>query len=183
MSTPLVEIKGFPELEAKIKELADDKKKKAAVTGLLRKVAQVTVKAAKRNAPVAKKPHLVSGKRTRRLIQPGNLSKSIGIIQGRRGKAAQNPTIYVGPRAKGNNLGFYGHMVEYGHNIYRAGFKRQHSASDKAKAHNAGGAKGRTKAIPFMRKTYEQTKGQVTNETQAVVEKYIQQQIDKLSRQ
>jgi hypothetical protein len=39
------------------------------------------------------KPHKVRGK----LIQPGNL-KAIGAITGKQ----ENPTVYAGPRAKGN---------------------------------------------------------------------------------
>jgi hypothetical protein len=40
------------------------------------------------------KPHKVRGK----LIQPGNLKKAIGAITGKQ----ENPTVYAGPRAKGN---------------------------------------------------------------------------------
>jgi hypothetical protein len=43
------------------------------------------------------KPHKVRGK----LIQPGNL-KTIGAITGKQ----ENPTVYAGPRAKGNFYGF-----------------------------------------------------------------------------
>jgi HK97 gp10 family phage protein len=181
MSSPLVEITGFAELQRKLILLADDKKKKAPMLRVLRKVAQGTIKAAKRNAPVSKQAHLISGKRTRKIVQPKNLSKSIGAITGKKGAAKTNPTIYVGPRTKGINDGFYGNFVEYGHNIYSKGFKRKRSASAKAKAHNAGGAKSRTTAIPFMRDTYDQTKGQVTAEAEKGVVAFIQKEINKLS--
>jgi HK97 gp10 family phage protein len=178
----LTEITGFPQLIEKIKTLANDKQKKTEILKILRRVAAGTVQVARREAPVSDKPHLVSGKRTRKVIQPGALKKAIGVIQGKRGAAKENPTIYVGPRAKGNNDGWYGNFVEYGHNIYKKGFKRKHSVSGKAKAHNAAGAKRRTKANLFMARTYSQTKGQVTQEAAASVTKYIQKRFDALSR-
>lgn len=181
MSSSLVEITGFAELQRKLMLLANDKQKRAPMLKVLRKVAQGTVKVAKRKAPVSKKPHLISGKRTRRMVQPKNLSKSIGTITGKKGAAKTNPTIYVGPRTKGVNDGFYGNFVEYGHNIYNKGFKRKRSVSAKAKAHNAAGAKSSTTAIPFMRDTYDQTKGQVTAESEKSVVAFIQKEINKLS--
>ena len=74
MAKPIVEITGFPELEKKIKALSDDKSKKREVVGILKQVASSTVKAAKQTAPISKKKHTARG----RVIQPGNLKKSIG---------------------------------------------------------------------------------------------------------
>ena len=96
MAKSIVEITGFPELERKIKALGDDKSKKREVIGILKQVASSTVKAAKQTAPISKKKHTARG----RVIQPGNLKKSIGTIVGRKGNAKDNPTVYVGPRAK-----------------------------------------------------------------------------------
>jgi HK97 gp10 family phage protein len=182
MSRPLVEITGFRELQEKLKRLANDRQKRAEILKVLRKVAQGTVRVARQTAPVSKRPHIVSGKRTKKTIQPGALRKSIGVITGRKGQAKDNPTVYVGPRAKGNFDGFYGHFVEYGHNVYASDFKRKRSSSDKARAHNNAGAKSRTTANPFMKETYDTTKGQVTQETVKSVEKVIQKSIDRLSR-
>lgn len=181
MSRPVTEISGFRELQEKLKRLANDKQRKAEVIKVLRAVASGTTRVAKNNAPKSKKPHLISGKRTRRVIQPGNLKKSIGVIVGKRGKAKENPTVYVGPRAKGNNLGFYGNFVEYGHNIYKAGFKRKRSASAKARQHNTAGSSKRTAANPFMAKTYAETKGHVTAETEQKVVAIIKKSINKYS--
>jgi HK97 gp10 family phage protein len=173
MAKPMVEITGFPELERKIKALSDDKSKKREVVGILKQVASSTVKAAKQTAPISKKKHTARG----RVIQPGNLKKSIGTIVGRKGSAKDNPTVYVGPRAKGKQDGWYGHFVEYGFNVYNKGFKRKRKAGA-----NNGAAIRRTKGNPFMKNAYEQTKGAVTQESEAKVARYIQKRIDKLSR-
>lgn len=181
MSKSLVQITGFAELQEKLKLLSSDKQKRAEMLKVLRKVASGTVRVARRKAPVAPRKHMVSGKRTKKVIEPGALRKSIGIIQGKKGGARENPTIYVGPRAKGNWDGWYGHFVEYGHNIYNGSFKRKHSASAKARAHNAMGAKSKTASNPFMADTYAETKGQVTAETEKQVARVVQKTIDRLS--
>ncbi|MBF05024.1 MAG: hypothetical protein CMP76_17240 [Flavobacterium sp.] len=177
MSKPLVKIEGFEELVSKVKRIANDKQKKQAIIPVLRAVASGTVKVAKNEAPVSKKAHIVSGKRTKKKINPGNLKKAIGIILGKRGKSKENPTVYVGPRAKGSFDGFYGGWVEKGHNVYAKGFKRK-----RTKGVNTGAAKSKTKAIPFMQRAYNQTKGQVTSEAEKKVARVIQKQIDKLSK-
>lgn len=173
MSRELVEIQGFTELLSKIKELSSDKDKKREVIAVLRKVAAATVKVAKQNAPIAQKQHKARGK----AISPGNLKKSIGIIVGRKGESKNNPVIYVGPRAKGNNDGWYGHFVEYGVNVYKKGYKRK-----RKKGANASAAISRTKANPFMQRTYEQTSGRISQEAAQKVAAFIQKRIDKLSR-
>jgi len=178
LSSPLIEIEGFPELLEKIKQLGDDRSKRQEVLKVLRQVANVTVNVARANAPVSRKPHLVSGSRTRKMISPGTLKKSIGTITGK----SDNPTILVGPRAKGSFEGWYGNFVEKGHAVYKKGFKRKHSNSIKALTHNATGAKSRTRADLFMQRSYEVTKGQVTAEAEKKMAAYIQKQIDRLSR-
>lgn len=174
MPKPIVEITGFPELEKKIKALGDDKSKKREVIGILRQVANSTVKAARQTAPVRRSYTNIKTKKT---VLGGTLQKSIGTIVGKKGSAKDNPTVYVGPRAKGNNDGWYGHFVEYGVNLYNKGFKRKR----KAGANNAFAVR-RTKGNPFMKNAYEQTKGAVTQDAEAKVARYIQKRIDKLSR-
>jgi len=173
MSKPLVEISGFKELEAKIKLLADDKDKKRELLLILRQVAKPTLEAAKGLVPISKKPHLVSGKRTKEIIQPGNLKKSLGLITGK----SDNPTILVGARAKGQFKGWYGAMVEKGHNIYAKGFKRKRTGGSV----NNFAAKSRTKVTPFMESAYNATNGQVTSDAEKRVTTFIQRRIDKLS--
>jgi HK97 gp10 family phage protein len=168
MSKLVVEIEGFEQLQAKIKDLANDKDKRREVLGLLRQVAKPTLQAARNNVPISKKKHSARGK----VINPGNLKKSLGTITGR----GDNPTIYVGPRAKGNNDGWYGHFVEYGVNKYSKGFKRK-----RKKGANNAAALGRTTGNPFMRKAYDSTQGGVTSDAESKVAAYIQRRIDKLS--
>jgi len=153
MPKDVVEITGFRELQAKIKVLPDKVKRKELLK-IMGQVANPTVKAARSNAPISKKPHLQSGKRSYRVIQPGNLKKSIGKITSRRNKV--NAVLYVGPRSKGRkNDGWYGMMVH-------------------------GGTKHQ-KANAFMDRAYNQTKGKVTADAEVKVAKYIQKQITRLS--
>lgn len=177
MNKNLIEVEGFPQLNAKLMKLANDKEKKRPIIQVLRAVASGTAKVAKQEAPVSKKPHVIGGNRTKMKINPGNLKKSIGVINGKRGKAKENPTVYVGPRAKGNNNGFYGAWVELGHNIYKTGFKRK-----RTKYSGSGGVKSRTKPNSFMKRAYNKTQGKVTPEVAEKVAKVIQRNIDKLSK-
>lgn len=168
MSRPVIEIEGYEELMEKLRQLADDKDKKREVMMLLRQIASSTLRVARQLVPISKKPHIARGK----LVQPGNLKKSLGYITGK----GSNPTIYVGPRAKEPNNGWYGHFVHDGINIYRKGFKRK-----RTRGANASGALRRTSGDPFMTKAYEETNGQVTDDAEAKLAAFIQRRIDKLS--
>jgi HK97 gp10 family phage protein len=153
MSKQLVEITGFRELQSKIKKLGNDGLKRREMLKLLRQSSKATVKAARAQAPMSKKQHIISGSRTRKIINPGQLKKSVGNITG---KAKNKAVIYVGPRTKGKKWdGFYGAFVH-------------------------GGTKTQS-ANPFMDRAYRQTKGQVTQETEKSVTRYVQKQINKLS--
>lgn len=176
MSNLKLEIKGVDELIGKIKILANDKDKRREILMILKQISKPTLSAAKQNVPISKKAHLISGKRSRKMIQPGNLKKSLGHITGRKGSSKDNPTIYVGARVKGVQDGFYAAWVHEGHNIYAKGFKRK-----RKKGANMGAAKSRTKANPFLRKAYEQTGGRVTADAEAQFSKFLQRRIDKLS--
>lgn len=174
MNKDIVEIQGFKELEAKIKKLGNDKDKKREVLTILRSVSKPTVKAARNYAPISKKPH----RARKTLINPGNLKKSIGTITGRKGKAKDNPTVYVGPRVKGRYDGFYGAWVHEGVNIYRKGFKRNRNGR---KNYNASGALKRTEGNPYMDKAYAATQGKVTADAEKRMVRFIQRRINKLS--
>lgn len=157
MSKSLVEIQGFAELQRQLKQLGNDKIKKREMLKVLGQVANPTVKAARGQAPISKRSHVQSGKRSRRVIQPGNLKKSIGKITGRRGLGKNNAVIYVGPKSKGRkNDGWYGKFVQHG--------------------------TVRQSANPFMKRAYQQTKGGVTADAEIKVMRYIQKQIDRLSK-
>ena len=152
----MVEIAGFGELTSKIR-LLKDRVKKREMLKILRQVAHPTLRAARAAAPVSGKTHIISGRRTRKVIEPENLRKSIGNIVGRKGLGKQNAVLYIGPRSKGKKHdGWYGMFVQ-------GGTKKQ-------------------KANPFMSRAYAQTKGQVTADAEVKVAKAIQKQIDKLSK-
>jgi HK97 gp10 family phage protein len=153
MAKDLIEIQGFNELSAKIKQLPD-KVKRSELLKILGQVANPTVAAARGFAPQSKKAHVISGSRTRKIIQPGNLKKSIGKIVAKRNRV--DAVLVVGPRAKGKHDGWYGAFV------------------------NSGTVK--QQANPFMDKAYSATKGKVTADAEAKVSKYVQKQIDRLSR-
>jgi HK97 gp10 family phage protein len=179
MSDLKVEVEGFDKLTEQIKKFSKDKDKRREVLAILRKSAQPTQRAAKQLAPRSKQPHVISGKtRAKRTIKPGNLSRSISLINGRRGQARENPTVYVGPRAGGINDGFYGGWVHEGHNIYRTGFKRNRKGNT---AFNATGARRRVQGQPFMAKAEQQTRGKVTADIEKSMAAFLQKRIDRLS--
>lgn len=157
MSKNLVEIKGFSELQRKLKTLGNDKIKRREMLKVLGQVANPTVKAARGQAPISKRSHVQSGKRSRKVIQPGNLKKSIGKITGRRGLGKRNAVLYVGPKSKGRkNDGWYAKFVQHG--------------------------TVKQTANPFMKRAYQQTKGGVTADAEVKVARYMQKQIDRLSK-
>ncbi|MFD1292635.1 HK97-gp10 family putative phage morphogenesis protein [Lutibacter holmesii] len=158
MPKSLVEIKGFAELQQKIKQLPD-KVTKREMLKILGQVATPTVNAAKASVKDSKRPHIQKrkGQAFGTYITPGNLKKSIGKIRGKRGLGKQNAVIYVGARAgkRQKNDGWYGKFV--------------------------GSGTIKQTANPFTEIAYNQTKGMVTADAETKVEKYIQKQINKLS--
>jgi hypothetical protein len=168
MSNLGIQVTGFEELKQKIKLLANDRDKRKEMLLILRQSAKATLAAAKAIVPKSKKAHKARG----RLIQPRNLEKSIGNITGKQ----DNPTIYVGPRAKSPFDGWYGHFVHDGINVYNKGFKRKHK-----KGANNHGAKSRIAGNPFMTKAYDQTKSGATADVEKRMAAFIQRRIDKLS--
>lgn len=168
MSSFNVQVTGFEELKRKIIQLGDDKDKKRETIAILREIARSTLVVAKRKAPISKKKHIAR----RKLISPGNLKKSLGIIISK----AKNPTVLVGARAKGGSDGWYAHFVHDGVNIYRKGYKRK-----RKKGANTAAALSRTSSNPFLRDAYEQTQGKVTAESEQKFTQFIQKRIDRLS--
>lgn len=159
MAKTLFEVKGFDELQAKIKKLSNDKDKRKPVIAILRKSAASTIKAARVLAPK----------------YTGIGSKSIKFEVLRRSKV---PMGIVGPRSSGKYDGWYlRQFVIPGHNIYREGFKRNRQGN---RAYNATGAKSKVAPNFFMNKAQQLTQGRVTTEAVANMEKFIQKQIDKL---
>lgn len=157
MSKQLVEITGFDELQKQLTRLGKDSLKRREILKILGQVANPTLKAARANAPVSRRSHVQSGKRSKKIIEPGNLKKSLGKIRGKRGSAKVNAVLYVGPRAKGRkNDGWYAKFVH-------AGTKKQ-------------------KANRFMQRAADQTQGLVTADAEVKVTRYLQAQINRLSK-
>jgi hypothetical protein len=178
-----IDVRGFEELKEKIKKLSDPRDKKREILGILRQVAGATVTKAKELAPVSKKPHVAR----KVIIQPRNLQKSIGTITGKKGNAAINPTVYAGPRARGANKGWYGAMVEAGHNIYRnatsvrsRGKIVSRSSLARVRGRGKNNAVGYVSGSWYMKRAYESTQGKVTPEAEAKIARYIQRRIDRL---
>lgn len=163
-----IDVIGFDKLTDQLKRLANDKDKKREVLLILRNVSKPTLNAARSLAPMSRRTHKARGK----TISPGNLKKSLGNITGKQ----ENPTIYVGARAKGSNNGWYAHFVHDGKNIYRKGYKRKRIAGA-----NASGVSRRTQGNPFLTKAYQQTNGTVTAEAEKQMVAFIQRRIQKLS--
>ena len=168
MSSVAVNVEGFDKLVAQIRKLANDKDKRREMLILLRQIANPTLKAAKVFAPVSIRKHKARGK----LIAPGNLKKSLGTITGK----SENPTILVGPRAKGSFDGWYGHFVHEGVNVYNKGYKRK-----RVRGANSKAAISRTAGNPFLTKAYNATNGTVTADAEKRFVAYIQRRVEKLS--
>lgn len=176
MSKSVVEITGFEELQRKIILLSNDKDKFREIRLILKREAESTVKAAKSIVRVSRRPHWGRSEK----IYPGNLKSSIGTIIGRKGQSKINPTVYAGPRVKGSHDGWYGAMVEGGHNVYRKSFKRKSHKRGSTQRY-ASKAIGFVKPKPFMAPAYKMTKGLVGRNIEKKTARFIQRRINKLS--
>ena len=174
MSKPIIEVEGFEQLQSKIKLLANDKDKRAEILLILRQVARPTLQVAQGLVPVARKSRWVKKAGKKAQTNPGDLKKSLGFITSK----SENPTILVGPRAKGNFNGWYGHFVHDGVNIYHKNFKRKH----KGNGINNHAAKSRSTGNPFLKNAFAATEGMVTADAEKKVVAFIQRRIDKLSK-
>lgn len=153
MSKQLYEIKGFKELKRKIQALPDKVKRREMVK-ILRLTARSTVLAARVEAPKSTKAHMLRGGK---VIQPGNLKKSIKVETLRRSKV---PMVAVGPKSSGKHDGFYGRQfVIPGHRTRAGNFVKPNN---------------------FMERGFDRTKGLVSAEMVQRTEKLVQRQIDRL---
>lgn len=163
-----VQVRGIQSVERKFKQFGNLSEDRAEVLKLLQQVAKPTLRAAKVHTPISTRK---KGKKNKR--PKGNLNKSIGFIEGKKGQAKDNPTVYVGPRVKGMYDGYYGAWVHEGRNIYSKGFKRNRS---KAGANNHA-AKSRTKGDPYMTKAYEDTGGTAKESAKRIMTAYMKRRI------
>jgi hypothetical protein len=188
-----VDVQGFDQLTGNIKKLSSDQKKKPEILKILRRVAKPTVTAVKGHVPVQKSR---SNIRSRRTVMGGSLRQSIGLITGRKGQSRENPTIYVGPRVfkgrkfkrQGRNIfgdGWYGHMVDQGHDIYYNPSSKGQSKRNVLKRNRVKslgeGVQGRVPGKFFMNKGFVQTKNSAKATLESAVSKYFQNKIDKMS--
>ena len=174
MSKSLVEIKGFTELQSQLKRFVDSVKRKE-VLKILGQVANPSLKAAKGFVPVSTQVHyrytgVKKGIRRSNVtgadkikITPGNLKKSLKKIIAKRSKI--NAILDVGAKAarrKGKTPdGYYAHMV------VKKGF------TGKTRV-------GRTNN--FLKQAYDKTQGGVTRDAEKRIERYMQRQINRLSK-
>jgi hypothetical protein len=175
MNSVGIDVQGFEELKRKITLLANDKDKKAEMLLILRQIAKPTLQASKTFVPV-RSGFARTNLKSKKTVKPGTLKKSLGFITGKKGDARLNPTVYVGPRVKGQFDGYYGAWVHDGVNFYNKGYKRIHK-----KSANNHQAKSRSKGDPYMKKAYAATNGIVTADAERRMAKFIQRRIDKLS--
>lgn len=153
MNNIITEVKGFDVLQRKIKKLPE-KAKKREVIKILRRSARPTIQAARDEAPKSAQPHTLRGGK---VIQPGNLRKSIRVAVLRKSRV---PMIVVGPRSSGKYDGFYGRQfVIPGHKTTSG---------------------GQVPADPFMDRAVTKTKGPANEKAIKGMEKYIQKLIDKI---
>lgn len=174
MSKSLVEIKGFPELQRQLKRFKDSIKRKELLK-ILGQIANPSVKAAQQSVPVSNQVHyrytgVKRGIRRKNVsgsdkikINPGNLKKSIKKIVAKRSKI--NAILDVGAKAarrKGKTPdGYYAHMV------VKKGFKGKRRVG---------------KTNNFLKKAYDKTQGGVTRDSEKRIERYMQRQINRLSK-
>jgi hypothetical protein len=199
MSNFNVTVTGFDEIKGGIKEIVDDKGKKKEILLLLRKVAKPALLASKRFVPIQRS---FSNLKSRRSVIGGSLKQSLGFITGKKGNSKDNPTIYVGPRVfKGNKAkksgrntfgdGWYGHMVDQGHDIYRNPKKQAYVRKDGIRSRNTlarltgrdkGKVQSRVEGQFFMKKAYQATGSTAEGEAGSAVAKYFQKRFDKKTR-
>jgi HK97 gp10 family phage protein len=117
----MIKIEGIEELKKEFSRMTD-KEATRMMREILVKVAKPVREAAKREAPIADKPVTIKRKgKAGKIVEPGNLKKSIAIIKGR---SKLYPNVHIGARAgdKRKNDGYYAHFVHDGH-IFKQGGK------------------------------------------------------------
>lgn len=130
----------------------DDRVKRAELLKIYGQLARPTVNAAKSFTPVGTRKH------TRDDKTPGNLRRSIGKRIGKKGDENINAVLYVAPLITGKKVdGWYAHFITHG-------------TQQGIKANN------------FMQRAYDATAGMVTDDFVDKTAKYIQKQIDRLSK-
>lgn len=167
MANELFQIEGFDKLNEKLKKLPD-RVKRSEILKIHRRLARPAITAYRNELPVGKKSHTRytkgGGKTT---YEPGNLAGSVKAVTVGARKTKGNPSIAVRPSKRGSRDGYYRFMV------VPKGFKGS----------GRGSRSGANVVVPQARdRALRQVGGKTTRQAQAQTAKYIQKQIDRLSK-
>lgn len=152
------------DVKSNIKQLAEATKEKGRYRKILTEVASELSTAVKSNTPVNKKSYTwgAANKNKVRFKQySGNLKKSIGIIDS---KSQNYVRVWVGPKVRSWNDGWYAGIVEAGHKIYNNPLKNKENKPVRfalKRWRNKGSinkTQGYVKANPFITETYNAKK-------------------------
>jgi hypothetical protein len=115
MAKDFTEIKGFEELNAKLKKLPD-KVKRREIIKIQKQLAKPIIAAYRNALPVGKRSHSrTTNKKSDRAKKvsytPGNLGRSVKAETVPAGKVGGNPSIAVRPTSTGKDDGYYKFMV------------------------------------------------------------------------
>ena len=163
-----IEVKGFEDLNKKLKQL-DDKVKRNEVLKIIRRLAEPIVKAYAAELPVGTRDKKRSGYPT--VYPKGTLSKSVKVDIVPASKSKGNPAIAIRPGKKGKWDGYYRFMVTK---------KGAMTAKEIKKGDSRAGINTVTEEA--KNRAWKSTEGKTT---QAAVDKtaaYVQKQIDRLSK-
>lgn len=166
-------VEGFEELNKKLKQL-DDKVKRTEVLKIQRRLAKPIVDKYSAILPKGKRSHSrTTGKGTdsKKAITytPGNLSRSVKAETVPKSKSGGNPAIAIRPAKKGSNDGYYRFFVV--------------PPGTKLGSTKRGSRKGKNTVVDDARdEAWKTTSSQAIKEAEDKTAKYIQKQIDRLSK-
>jgi hypothetical protein len=163
MAKDFTEIKGFEELNAKLKKLPDTLKRKE-VLGLQKEIAKPLIDAYKNALPLGKKDKIKNGTS----YPKGTLKESVSAVTVPASKVGGNPSVVIRPGKRGKHNAYYKFMV----------------VADGAKIGSSkrGSRKGRNTVVDEARDKALQSTGAMAQKD--AIDKtalYIQKKINKLS--
>lgn len=148
----VTQVEGFDRLNAKLKTLTD-RVKRTEVLKIFRRLAKPVVKQYRANLP----------------IDDGELRRGVGVKTVPLRKSGGNPVVSVLPAKRGKNDPFYRFMIVP---------KGTEIGSNKK-----GSRRGKNNVVPIARdKTLSAMENGLVDSSEKEVAKYVQKQIDRLSR-
>jgi hypothetical protein len=164
VANSVLEVEGFEELNKQLKKL-DDKVTRREVLKIQRQIAKPITEAYNRSMPVGTRTHAKNGK----VYTPGNLRDSVAPETVPASKVGGNPSVVVRPSTKGKKDGYYRFMVVK---------KDTEVGSGKR-----GSRKGKNTVVEEARNKALAIKGaSAQNQAEDKTAKYVQKQINKLSK-